>query len=81
MPVTIESIRETISLHKGSRISYRASNGRRKIEERIGVIQETYPSLFTIFIESYRSTVSFSYSDLLTGEVELFLEPSGKKIF
>ena len=61
VPNTIESIREIISLHKGSRISYRATNGRRKIEERSGVIQETYPSLFTVFIESQQSTVSFSY--------------------
>lgn len=81
MPNTIESIREIISLHKGSRISYRATNGRRKIEERSGVIQETYPSLFTVFIESQQSTVSFSYSDLLTKEVELHLEPSGENLF
>ena len=96
VPNTIESIREIISLHKGSRISYRATNGRRKIESRIsyratngrrkieersGVIQETYPSLFTVFIESQQSTVSFSYSDLLTKEVELQLEPSGENLF
>lgn len=81
MPNTIESIREIISLHKGSRISYRATNGRRKIEERSGVIQEIYPSLFTVFIESQQSTVSFSYSDLLTKEVELQLEPSGENLF
>ena len=56
-------------------------NGRRKIEERSGVIQETYPSLFTVFIESQQSTVSFSYSDLLTKEVELQLEPSGENLF
>ena len=57
------------------------TNGRRKIEERSGVIQETYPSLFTVFIESQQSTVSFSYSDLLTKEVELQLEPSGENLF
>ena len=81
VPNTIESIGEIISLHKGSRISYRATNGRRKIEERSGIIQETYPSLFTVFIESQQSTVSFSYSDLLTREVELQLEPSGENLF
>ncbi len=78
---TIESIREKVSLHKGSRVSYRAANGRRKIEERSGVIKEVYPSLFTVFIESQQSIVSFSYSDLLTKEVELQLEPSGETLF
>ncbi|MCD8391706.1 MAG: Veg family protein [Cloacibacillus porcorum] len=81
MAYTLESIREIVSLHKGSKISYRASNGRRKIEERTGIIKETYPSLFTVFIESQQSTISFSYTDLLTREVKLQLEPSGENLF
>lgn len=81
MAYTLESIREIVSLHKGSKISYRAANGRRKIEERTGIIKETYPSLFTVFIESQQSTISFSYTDLLTKEVELQLEPSGENLF
>jgi len=81
MAYTLESIREIVSLHKGSKISYRAANGRRKIEERTGIIKETYPSLFTVFIESQQSTISFSYTDLLTREVELQLEPSGENLF
>ncbi|WP_418505085.1 Veg family protein [Cloacibacillus evryensis] len=81
MAYTLESIREIVSLHKGSKISYRAANGRRKIEERTGIIKETYPSLFTVFIESQQSTISFSYTDLLTKEVELQLEPSVENLF
>ena len=81
MAYTLESIREIVSLHKGSKISYRAANGRRKIEERTGIIKETYPSLFTVFIESQQSTISFSYTDLLTKEGELQLEPSGQNLF
>lgn len=81
MAYTLESIREIVSLHKGSKISYRAANGRRKIEERTGIIKETYPSLFTVFIESQQSTISFSYTDILTKEVELQLEPSGENLF
>lgn len=81
MPYSVESIREIVSLHKGSRISYRAANGRRKMEERSGIIKEIYPSLFTVFIESQQSTISFSYTDLLTREVELQLEPGGEHLF
>ena len=66
MAQTLDTIRELVRLHKGSRIFYRAANGRRKVEERNGIIQETYPSLFTVYIESQQSTVSFSYADLLT---------------
>ena len=80
MTRTLESIRDIVSRHKGSRIYYRAANGRRKMEERSGVIQETYPSLFTVYIESQQSTISFSYADLLTREVEVQLEESGEDI-
>ncbi len=81
MAQTLESIRDIVRLHKGYRIFYRAANGRRKIEERKGVIQETYPSLFTVYIESQQSTVSFSYADILTREVEVQLESSGESLF
>lgn len=80
MTRTLESIRDIVSRYKGSRIYYRAANGRRKMEERSGVIQETYPSLFTVYIESQQSTISFSYADLLTREVEVQLEESGEDI-
>ena len=81
MAHSLDTIRELVRLHKGSRIFYRAANGRRKVEERNGVIQETYPSLFTVYIESQQSTVSFSYADLLTREVEVQLESSGENLF
>ncbi len=81
MAYTLDSIREIVSLHKGAKVFYRAANGRRKMEERRGVIQDTYPSLFTVFIESQQATVSFSYTDLLTKEVELQLEANGENLF
>lgn len=73
-------IRERIALHKGSRVRYRASRGRRKVEERQGVILETYPHLFTMYIESQQSTVSFRYAELLTREVEVELLPGREKL-
>jgi len=78
---TLESIREAVSRHRGSRISYRAANGRRKMEERTGIIQDVYPSLFTVYIDSQQSTVSFSYADILTKEVEVQLEADGEELF
>ena len=78
LPDNLSAIRERVSLYRGSRVFYRAANGRRKTETRQGVILEAYPSLFTLFVESQNSTVSFSYADVLTKEVELELLPSGK---
>ncbi|MDR0765162.1 MAG: Veg family protein [Synergistaceae bacterium] len=69
----LSAIREQVIQYRGSRVFYRAANGRRKAEARQGVIMEAYPSLFTLFVESQNSTVSFSYADLLTKEVELKL--------
>ena len=72
---SLRAIREQVTRHRGSRVFYRAANGRRKAEARQGIIMEAYPSLFTLFVESQNSTVSFSYADLLTKEVELRLLP------
>lgn len=81
MPRTLDAIREVVRQHKGLEISYKAANGRRKMEERSGVIQDVYPSLFTVYIESQQSTVSFSYADILTHEVELQLMSNGENLF
>ena len=73
MAGTITSIREQVALYKGLKVRYRTAKGRRKVEERQGVILETYPNLFTLYVESQDSKVSFSYAELLTREVELEL--------
>ena len=57
MAQTVESIRTILCQHKGAKISYRASNGRRKMEEKSGVIKEIYPSLFTVYIEAQDTIV------------------------
>lgn len=75
MNKNLNRIREQVSLYKGYRVFLKAANGRRKSEAYHGVIMEAYPSLFTLFVESMNSTVSFSYADILTKEVELKLLP------
>lgn len=78
---TLESIRQKLSDHRGARVCYLAANGRRKTEQRTGIIKDIYPSLFTVFIEDQQNTVSFSYADILTKEVEIILESSGENLF
>ncbi len=73
MAYSIQSIRQRVARYKGNTVRYRATKGRRKTEERRGVILETYPCLFTLYVESQRSKISFSYAELLTRELELEL--------
>jgi len=39
------------------------------------------PVCLQVYIEAQQSTVSFSYADLLTREVEVQLESSGESLF
>lgn len=59
----------------GSKVKIRAQKGRKKVVILEGILQSTYPSIFIVeFQEEGREksrTVSYSYSDLLTKEVEL----------
>jgi uncharacterized protein Veg len=80
MSADLCKIRAQVAVHKGSKVRYRATKGRRKVEERQGIILETYPNLFTMYVESQQSTVSFSYVELLTKEVELEILPGHEKL-
>ncbi len=80
MNKNLNRIREQVSLYKGYRVFLLAANGRRKSAAYHGVITEVYPSLFTLFVESMNSTVSFSYADILTKDVELKLLPAERQV-
>ncbi|ACZ19003.1 Veg family protein [Thermanaerovibrio acidaminovorans] len=80
MARSLDQIREMVRQHRGSRVSYRSINGRRKVEQKEGIITEVYPSLFTLYVESQCSTVSFSYADVLTREVVLELLPGHERL-
>ncbi len=81
MTGTLTEIRNKVAHYKGSTIKYRTSKGRRKVEENQGIIIETYPNVFTLWVESQKSKISFSYAEILTHEVELELMPLGQKSF
>jgi uncharacterized protein Veg len=57
----------------GARIRLRANKGRRKVDEREGILERTYPSIFVVRIEEDHAMrrISFSYADILTEAVEL----------
>lgn len=60
----------------GSKIRLKANRGRRKVDEREGILERTYPSIFIVRLEESdlpSRCVSFSYADILTETVELEL--------
>jgi uncharacterized protein Veg len=68
----IEAIREELDSHLGERVKVRASEGRRRVFEKEGVLEKTYPAIFVIRFDDEESRcVSWSYIDVLTDSVEL----------
>ncbi len=68
------TIKKNLENHLGEKIRLKANKGRKKVVEREGVLEQTYPSIFVVkFNESDSSErrVSYSYADLLTESVEL----------
>ena len=76
MARTLTSIKEEIFAYKGQRIKCRTSKGRNKMEVTQGILLDVYPKLFTMYVESKATTVSFSYAEILTKEVEVEILPS-----
>ena len=61
----------------GRRVRVRANKGRHKYSVAEGVIQESYPSIFTVRInadeDNAERVVSYSYTDVLTRDVQLVI--------
>jgi uncharacterized protein Veg len=75
-------IKKGIEEHLGQTITIRTNKGRRRIVERRGVLESTYPSIFLVRLDDERCLgrrVSYSYSDILTQTVELSLNDSAFK--
>ncbi len=71
----IFAVRQQVNAHVGSKVRIRANKGRKRVVVKEGVLENTYPSIFVVKVHneqqgSYRS-VSYSYTDLLTHNVEL----------
>ena len=73
----LANIREDLESRVGQKVKLRANRGRKRILERKGILEKTYPNIFTIRLEEQRNTqrrMSFSYTDVLTNTVELTIE-------
>lgn len=72
----LAEIKQDLDAYVGKRIRLKANRGRRKVIERVGVLEQTYPNIFVIKLDEAKNLgrrISFSYSDVLTETVELSL--------
>ena len=73
----IKRVKLSVDKNIGNKVKIRANRGRHKIDVTEGVISETYPSIFLVEvankIDDTVQTVSFSYTDVLTKDVQMQL--------
>ena len=76
----VSKVQEASSQFVGSDVKLKANSGRRRYIERSGVLEGTYSNLFVVRVEeqSVERKMSFSYVDLLTGNVVLIVNRDGK---
>lgn len=79
----IFQIKRNIENCIGERIQLKANKGRKKSFIREGVLERTYPSIFTVKFENdydFTRRVSYSYTDILTKAVEIVRCKDNKRI-
>lgn len=74
-PRAISDIKRDLESFVGSKIRLKANRGRNRIIEREGILESIYPNIFVIKLNERKieRRVSYSYADVLTETVELFV--------
>ncbi len=73
LATAIKQIKNDLDNHLGTRIKLKANRGRKKTIIREGVLERTYPHVFTVRLDQSKSKiprVSYSYIDILTSNIE-----------
>ena len=74
---TVGNVRQAVSKHIGSKVLVKSNLGRHKYDITEGVITETYPCIFLVQVKNEEEdtvqTVSYSYTDVITRDVQLTL--------
>lgn len=74
-PRAIGDIKRDLESFVGSKIRLKANRGRNRIIEKEGVLESIYPNIFVVKLDERKveRRVSYSYADVLTETVELFV--------
>ena len=75
--VDVKAVRNAVYRAIGSRVLVKSNRGRHRVDVNEGVIKEVYPHVFMIELndseEDTSKTVSYTYTDILTKDVQLQL--------
>lgn len=74
----IHKVRASVYQQCGRKVLIQLDRGRNKVDIQEGVIQNAYPSVFTILVndeqeENPPQLLSFSYSDIITRDIRMKL--------
>lgn len=74
-PRAIAEIKKDLEIFVGSKIRLKANRGRNRIIEREGILESIYPNIFVVRLNERKieRKVSYTYADVLTETVELFV--------
>ena len=61
---SLSEIKQSLDAHVGQKILLRANGGRRKTIERVGVLEETYPSVFIVKLDQDPTCLQASFVQL-----------------
>ncbi len=67
---SIEQVKQAIAELKGKSLSVAVNRGRKKVVRLNGVITDIFPAVF-MFRAAAGDVVSFSYSDVICGDIKL----------
>ena len=76
--VEIKKVRASVHQQCGSRVKIQLDRGRNKVDIQQGVIQQAYPSVFTVLVDDDKDQnppqlLSFSYKDIITKDIRMKL--------
>lgn len=72
--INIDDVIKRITKLKGEKIKMQVNKGRKKVLKYSGVIENVYPSIFTVRLTGDITTTSFfsfAYSEVLCGNVKI----------
>mgnify|MGYP001852940360 CR=1 FL=1 len=67
--LNIEDIKLKILSLKGEEVEMKYNRGRKKFDTISGTIKDVYPSVFTVSVNGQSQVQTFSYYDVLCGNV------------
>lgn len=80
---SLGEIKEWIGRYIGQQVSLVTDRGKRKMKTRNGVVTNVFRNVFTVEIEegfNSKRTVSFSYTDVLTENVEFIIDDTNENL-